>query len=61
MIKKQERRSKVQKVDESEGITYESGIGISDPELLVLQKIVEMPSDATKLGEGKASPLRVIT
>ena len=35
-IKKQERRSKAKKVEESEGITYESGIGLSDPELLAL-------------------------
>ena len=35
-IKKQERRSKAKKVEESEGITYESGNGLSDPELLAL-------------------------
>ena len=48
-IKTQERRSKAKKVEESEGITYESGIGLSDPELLALQKIVENPSDTTEV------------
>ena len=37
-IIKQKRRSKAKKVEESEGITYESGIGLFDPELLALQK-----------------------
>ena len=48
-IKKQEKRSKAKKVKESEGITYESGTGLSDPELLALQKIEENPSDTTEV------------
>ena len=45
----QERRSKAKKVEESEGITYESGIRFSDRELLALQKIVEKPSNTTEV------------
>ena len=48
-IKKQALRSKAKKVEESEGIAYESGIGFSDPELLALQKIAEKPSDTTEV------------
>ena len=36
-------------MEESEGITYESGTGLSDPEFLALQKIVEKPSDTTEV------------
>ena len=49
-IKKQERRSKAKNVEESEGNMYEQSSGLSDPELLAPQKIVEKPSDTTEVG-----------